>query len=403
MVSLRRRRTGFTLIELLVVIAIIAVLIALLLPAVQQAREAARRTQCKNNLKQLGLAAMNYESTFSMLPSGSYSATGVANNCPNYYGATPASGYPENYSCFVRMLPYFDQAPLYNTINMSLCSGDPANLSLSGIQVPGLLCPSDINTNPALLAAPNTSGSPAGWNFNLSTASLALLAGGSSGTQAFTSYAGNAGTFTFGFSHLMDPSILAQYNGTIYNDSTTTLGSITDGTSNTFLMGEHSKGAMLKLDTSYGTSDNSWQSGRYYDTLFATMYQLNLGNGNGYQGIENITNDSYYIATDAGSQHVGGAHFVMCDGSVRFISNSINSWSFSGGNGDSYSDALPDNTTKVTVHYSAPNTKVGYYLYLGSNGSSGGSTVPNPVVATPTIGIYQALSTRNGGETIGAF
>ena len=382
---------GFTLIELLVVIAIIAILIALLLPAVQQAREAARRTQCKNNMKQLGLAAMNYESTYGNLPGGSYSATGVANNCPNFYGKTATGGYPENYSCFVRMLPFFDQAPLYNSINMSLCSGDPANLFLSGVQVPGLLCPTDTNTTPSQLAAPNALGSPAGWNFNLSSASLALLASGSTGTQAFSSYAGNAGTFTFGFSNLMDPRVLAQYSGTIFNDSAVTIAQITDGTSNTFLIGEHSKALMLKLDTSYGVSDNSWQSGRYYDTLFSTMYQLNLGFGNAYQGIENVTDDSYYIATDAGSLHVGGAHFAMCDGSVRFISNSINTWSFAAGNGDTYQDALPDNTTLTTVSASLPYTKSGKYLANSLNGTPA------------TLGVYQALSTRNGGEALGAF
>src|ERR1700709_2477916 len=92
----RNRRTGFTLIELLVVIAIIAVLIALLLPAVQQAREAARRSQCKNNLKQLGLAMHNYHDTYKVFPT--------------------ASG-GNGFSPHARILPYVDQAPLYGTLN----------------------------------------------------------------------------------------------------------------------------------------------------------------------------------------------------------------------------------------------------------------------------------------------
>src|ERR1700682_3781970 len=100
-----RKRLGFTLIELLVVIAIIAVLVAMLLPAVQQAREAARRSQCKNNLKQIGLAIANYESTYTCLPFGK----GL-----NY----PAKGGPvyARWSLHSMILPYMDQQPLYNQL-----------------------------------------------------------------------------------------------------------------------------------------------------------------------------------------------------------------------------------------------------------------------------------------------
>jgi len=114
-----RRRSGFTLIELLVVIAIIAILIALLLPAVQQAREAARRSQCKNNLKQWGLAIHNYHDTFNKLPIGAMG-----------YNNPLAHGPANNLSMHVRLLPYVDQAPLYNQFDFSLHYNTAPNVAL---------------------------------------------------------------------------------------------------------------------------------------------------------------------------------------------------------------------------------------------------------------------------------
>ena len=126
----------------------------------------------------------------------------------------------------------------------------------------------------------------------------------------------------------MSTSVLSQFNGVIYNDSTVKIAMITDGTSNTFMFGEHSKGHLFILDPGYAVSDNSWQSGRWYDTLFATMYPLNLAAGNNLA----ISNSgySYYYPTAAGSYHPGGANFAFCDGSVHFIKNSISSWAFMG-------------------------------------------------------------------------
>ena len=145
-------KRGFTLIELLVVIAIIAVLIALLLPAVQQAREAARRSQCKNNLKQLGLALHNYHGTFNVLPAGRYSLAGTT-----YLG----------HSTFTMLLPYFDQAPLYNSMNTSVGFNSAPNFGAPSLTIlTGLLCPSNpvtdgVNwtggTNPATTNSNNDS------------------------------------------------------------------------------------------------------------------------------------------------------------------------------------------------------------------------------------------------------
>ena len=135
-----RRRSAFTLIELLVVIAIIAVLIALLLPAVQQAREAARRTQCKNNLKQIGLASANYESTFSILPSG---GKGISFSPINLYG------FPDSFC--TEILPFLDQATVYNQFNLSLHytnSSISSNATAARTKITAFLCPSNGYTQP---------------------------------------------------------------------------------------------------------------------------------------------------------------------------------------------------------------------------------------------------------------
>ncbi|MEI8379864.1 MAG: DUF1559 domain-containing protein [Planctomycetota bacterium] len=139
MVKLSARKRGFTLIELLVVIAIIAVLIALLLPAVQQAREAARRTQCKNNLKQMGLAIHNYESTNKLFPSSGESTDESTNPCVRRF-------FPV--SMFTAILPYTDQAPVYNAWNFTASYTVTTNQALAKTKINAFLCPSNASTGP---------------------------------------------------------------------------------------------------------------------------------------------------------------------------------------------------------------------------------------------------------------
>ncbi len=359
---------GFTLIELLVVIAIIGVLIALLLPAVQAAREAARRTQCTNNLKQLALAANNYESANGCYPAGSYS---------NYNGGAPARGcangvapcaFPENFSVFVRMLPYTEQSAMYNAVNFNLTSSNFENITIAGVRLNILTCPSDTTNDPVPLVkgAPNSS-------FNL----IAGTPPPGNWLQCYSSYAGNAGTWDYGTTTLANPAVRAMYNGVIYNDSSTAIAQVTDGTSNTMLFAEHSHFMATLNDPNFYVSDNSWQSGRWYDTLFSTLYPISIN----LQALPAQVNGpfGYYSITAANSLHPGGANFAYCDGSVRFLKSTINTWSVSGNSTDPAGNAIPDGSTTLAV--SNPSGTV--HLF-----------------GSAQLGVYQKLSTRSGGEVV---
>jgi prepilin-type N-terminal cleavage/methylation domain-containing protein/prepilin-type processing-associated H-X9-DG protein len=363
-----KRRRGFTLIELLVVIAIIAVLIALLLPAVQAAREAARRTQCTNNLKQLALAANNYESSNGCFPGGSYSnynGGAPSNRCSN--GVAPCD-FPENFSVFVRMLPFTEQSPMFNAVNFGLTSSNFENITVSGVRLSALTCPSDTKNDPVPLdpTTPNSS-------FNLVRGTLPP----GNWLQCYSSYAGNTGTWDYGTTTLSNPAVQNMYNGVIYNDSSTKIAAITDGTSNTMLFAEHSHAMAFLNDPYYYVSDNSWQSGRWYDTLFCTLYPISTN----LQGSPVASNGpfGYYAITAANSLHPGGANFAFCDGSVRFLKTTINSWSVSGNNLDPGGNAIPDGGTTMSV--SSPRGTV--YQF-----------------GTAQLGVYQKLSTRAGGEIV---
>jgi prepilin-type N-terminal cleavage/methylation domain-containing protein/prepilin-type processing-associated H-X9-DG protein len=378
--SLQPRRRGFTLIELLVVIAIIAVLIALLLPAVQAAREAARRAQCVNNLKQIALAANNYESTNTCYPGGSYSnynGGAPANTCGGAGSVAPCI-YPENFSCFVRMLPFFEQSQIYNAVNFGLTTGNNENITIAGIRLNALTCPTDSNIQPVTIQVPGKTGTPGnpGYSFN----ALSPLPAGS-WLQAFSSYAGCTGTFGNG-GYITNYDLTAavgcapqrsEYNGVIYNDSSTRIAEVTDGTSNTIMFGEHCHANLLVNDAAFGISDNSWQSGRWYDTLFATMYPVNLkvppSIGTSVTGASN-----YYYPTVATSLHPGGANFAFCDGSVKFLKDSINTWALTNATG-SHGAVYPAGSVWNSS------------CFIWSNG-------------TAQPGVYQALSSRNGGEVI---
>jgi prepilin-type N-terminal cleavage/methylation domain-containing protein/prepilin-type processing-associated H-X9-DG protein len=357
--STTRLTRGFTLIELLVVIAIIAVLIALLLPAVQSAREAARRAQCTNNLKQLGLAALNYESATGVLPGGGYSAWDPFHK---YWSS--------NFSCFVHMLPYTEQSPMYNATNFNLTRYNIENITIAGVKIASLNCPSDQTDLQPILPRPPATVLP-GWNYGYDVIPTNPVY-----YQAFTSYGGVSGTYMskyyIGIASTNPTQVLQQMNGLIYNEASVRISSITDGTSNTFLFGERAKALLVKVDPAFSVSDGSWNTAQYYDTMVSTFYPPNLANSSAQ-----IKSTVYYSPACASSMHPGGLNFGFGDGSVRFIKNSITSWTFMTGSQDSYGDSAPDG-----IAFDSNN-----WLFT-NNGA--------------ILGVYQQLSTRNGGEVISA-
>ena len=352
-----RHRPAFTLIELLVVIAIIAVLIALLLPAVQSAREAARRIQCTNNMKQLALAAMNYESSNSTLPPAACSSIDYVKNY-----------YRDNFSSFTRMLPFTEQAAAYNSVNFNMTYANVENRTVAGVQLAALVCPSDTNITPQLMTSANGFGS----NYDGITATSNNLA-------YFSSYSSSQGTFwsNYYLGAKGGTQVQTQQNGAIIIDGNVTLASITDGTSNTMIFGEKAHGYFAVYDAKYQNCDTVWISGLYFDTMYTTTYPPNLPTANTPGlSLTGTPNYSYYYALDATSYHPGGLNFAFCDGSVRFIKNTINSWTFTTASADSYGDVILDGTT-----YNA-------------------STIIWGTTAAYRPGVYQALSTRAGGEVI---
>jgi prepilin-type N-terminal cleavage/methylation domain-containing protein len=299
-------RRAFTLIELLVVIAIIAVLIALLLPAVQQAREAARRTQCKNHLKQLGLAMHNYHDNYGGFPMGKNTTSATA---------------PTNFSTHPRILPFIDRAALFQSIDFNVAHSHANNTMARFANVPAFRCPSDVDALPGTLGAKN--------NYYTNT-----------GVNLINSPPGTtAGSTNFG---------MPNHDGMFFQDSFISMGNITDGTSNTALMSEKMTG-----DGSNGVSSprtDTFQPGTYpanaddamRDCLAVDVNDLTKqGNSNiGAPWIQPNHSTTYYyhilppngrscmyppqrIATTANSNHTGGIHTLLADGSVRFVNQNV--------------------------------------------------------------------------------
>ena len=312
-----RRQKGFTLIELLVVVAIIAILIALLVPAVQKVRGAALRAQCANNLKQLGLAAHNYHGTNKTFPPGLYQMKFPS--APQYRGV----------SSFVYLLPYLEQASLFQTWDMTNplnnTAGGPNARSAAALAI--LVCPADVLPQ------------------NPTTDSNGLWYG-------MTSYGGNGGTRSYDPQFATNDGIFAVIgpgSQTASNGAPIRIADVIDGVSNTILYGERShydpnydsfiavyggQGgvAMNPLGSvgAWGISAGRLAAG---DVMLSAFAPINYTVPASYANksslnppVKKASDFTYYADRRIcafGSQHSSGANFVLADGSVRFIADSL--------------------------------------------------------------------------------
>jgi prepilin-type N-terminal cleavage/methylation domain-containing protein/prepilin-type processing-associated H-X9-DG protein len=369
----RRMRRGFTLIELLVVIAIIGVLIALLLPAVQAAREAARRSQCVNNLKQIGLGLHNYHQTNNVFPSGKSQAA----HQPNYAGGY--AGWTE-WSAHAMLLPYMEQAPMYQSINFYFCGGYDygayANATTWTSVLGVFLCPSDQNAGAArpslsnFTGAPNTNsyrgsvgttsapwGSQNPWGPGYSDCSpdpYNLNGNNPPGTPSCTSQ--STGMFTYwgcyGIRDCLDGSsntvcfseslVGDQANTTSTtkrNNAVTNVGGarIADFTDASQLPNATIQTALQACTTQYLAANSitnavgaRWGWGATSETLFHTIVTPNSSQAKWNSCRSTCQNcgpdDSTF--SNAQSNHPGGVNVLMADGSVKFIKDTVNprSW-----------------------------------------------------------------------------
>ncbi|HWL07203.1 MAG TPA: DUF1559 domain-containing protein [Planctomicrobium sp.] len=284
-----RKKAGFTLIELLVVIAIIAILVALLLPAVQQAREAARRSQCKNNLKQIGLALHNYHDSHNTFPPG---WIGVAANVPN-----PEGGNGFSWGTFI--LPYLDQGPLYNSFNFRLSMTHADNLPFIKTKLTVFQCPSD--------PKPDTFTED---GVELATANYVGLFGTGEIHECY---------HEFEEGHGIGECI---GNGAFFLNSKVLIRDFTDGTSNTLMVGERTTFTDEDGEKHYAT----WGGAIPGKEGAASMVLSHAEHGPNHS--KRNSGHGHAHGEDFGSSHTGGAHFVMADGHVVFISENINEETF---------------------------------------------------------------------------
>jgi len=322
----KRRPNGFTLIELLVVIAIIAILIALLLPAVQQAREAARRTECKNNLHNIGLALHNYEETNKIYPPG------VVNSGNNT--GSPHT-YALNHTGWVYLLPYIEQKPLYDALDLNIATGGydgngkaaprgswpNANSSLVQTKLKAYMCPSDATAEDLAIRT------DADYLANHARANYVFCSGGHGNgwpdDRYYNIYKASTGNLPNGATGV-------QYRGMFGFNGSARVSTVTDGLSNTIAVCEVVTKISSK-NSQFGRRDDAytaiWAAHRRHGT-FAVNHPDNTGgiNNSRYHingPFDKNVGDKRVYVNVASSIHTGGAHFLLGDGSARFISENV--------------------------------------------------------------------------------
>lgn len=315
----RSSRFGFTLVELLVVIAIIGVLVGLLLPAVQAAREAARRMQCSNNLKQLGLGLLNYESTFKTFPAAYYVG---APNMPGLYNIQAMA---------IGILPFIEQQNLANGYNSAVTSANQygpigvANIAIISKVIPAFVCPSAPGAEGRIYDGALPAGALPGqpiltWRAAPSDYSIPTGVRGQ-----YANFPGGAGGDRHGVLRVT----------TFAAPTTCKIGEITDGTSNTFLLGERTGGRTLYSGrtavTSAALADvEKANGGGWGEALLGEHWVAGtIGNppitfpeGPCMINCTNVRGRGFH------SFHPGGCLFVNADGSVQFVSESVDGFSF---------------------------------------------------------------------------